>query len=133
VSAGPLRAAILQQLAPLARDVIVAGLNRDDIGILIFPDHAAVAALAPGLRGDELIADPRVRDAFARKLGEVASRATGSSNRVCRAIILAEPPDIDKGELTDKGTISQKAVLANRAGRVDELYAEPPSPRVLRT
>ena len=132
VSAGPLRAAILQQLAPLARDVIVTGLNRDDIGILIFPDSAAVAALAPGLRGDELIADPRVRDAFARKLGEVAARATGSSNRVSRAIILAEPPDIDKGELTDKGTISQKAVLANRAGRVDELYAEPPSPRVLR-
>ena len=132
VSAGPLRAAILQQLAPLARDVIVTGLNRDDIGILIFPDSAAVAALAPGLRGDELIADPRVRDAFARKLGEVAARATGSSNRVCRAIVLAEPPDIDKGELTDKGTISQKAVLANRARRVDELYAEPPSPRALR-
>lgn len=133
VSAGPLRAAIVQQLAPLARDVIIAGLNRDDIGILIFPDAAAMSEFAPGLDGAQLVADSRVRDAFQRRLGEIAAGATGSSNRVARAMLLAAPPDIDRGELTDKGTISQKAVLANRAALVDELYEEPASPRVLRT
>jgi feruloyl-CoA synthase len=47
-------------------------------------------------------------------------------------MLLDAPPDIDRGELTDKGTISQKAVLANRSALVDELYEEPASPRVLR-
>jgi feruloyl-CoA synthase len=133
VSTGPLRASILQQLAPLARDVIVTGLNRNDIGILIFPDGDALADIAPDASGETLTSDPRVVDAFRGRLREIGAGATGSSNRVARAMLLDAPPDIDKGELTDKGTISQKAVLANRAALVDELYREPGSPRVLRT
>ncbi len=132
VSAGPLRASLVAHLAPLARDVIVTGLNRDDIGILIFPDMAAVAQLAPDRSGAALLDDERVRHAFEERLDALAARATGSSNRVARAMLLADPPDIDRGELTDKGTISQKAVLANRADLVEELYAQPASPRVLR-
>lgn len=132
VSTGPLRASIVQQLAPLARDVIVAGLNRADVGILIFPDPVTLSQLAPGVPKEEMHRDPRVVEAFRSRLREIASRATGSSNRVARAMLLDAPPDIDRGELTDKGTISQKAVLANRAALVDELYQEPASPRVLR-
>lgn len=133
VSTGPLRAGLVARLAPLARDVIVAGLNRDDIAILIFPDLDAVSRLAPGLEGDALLADTRVRAAFGERLSAAARDATGSSNRVARALVLAAPPDIDRGELTDKGTISQKAVLSNRAELVEELYARPYASRVLVT
>ena len=52
------------------------------------------------------------------------AQATGSSNRVCRAILLAEPPSLDAGEITDKGSINQRAVLRHRAALVDELYAD---------
>src|SRR5262249_60680748 len=57
--------------------------------------------------------------------------ATGSSNRVCRALLLVDPPSLDRGEMTDKGSINQRAVLTHRAGLVDELYAETPSARVI--
>ena len=47
---------------------------------------------------------------------------TGSANRVARAQLLLEPPSIDKGEVTDKGSINQRAVLANRATLIEDLY-----------
>lgn len=131
VSVGPLRAELVSRFMPLARDVVIAGLNRDDIALLIFPDFEALGRMAPGLEGEALLADPGIRAAFAQRLAAAAKAATGSSNRAARALLLAAPPDIDRGELTDKGTISQMAVLANRSDLVEELYAKPHSPRIL--
>ena len=59
------------------------------------------------------------------------SRDRGTSARVCRAILLAEPPSLDIGETTDKGSINQRAVLARRAALVEELYADPPPASVI--
>ena len=70
-------------------------------------------------------------DEFRARLNSFAKTSTGSSNRVCRAILLAEPPSLDAGEMTDKGSINQRAVLSRRADLVTELYAAEPSPRVL--
>jgi feruloyl-CoA synthase len=58
-------------------------------------------------------------------------QSTGSSNCIARAVVLNEPPSLDAGEVTDKGTINQKAVLKARAALVDALYAEPPAVRAL--
>ena len=55
------------------------------------------------------------------------------STRVARAILMVEPPSMDKGEMTDKGSINQRAVLKNRAALVDELYATPLSSQVIAT
>ena len=55
----------------------------------------------------------------------------GSSTRVERAILMAEPPSMDKSEMTDKGSINQRAVLKNRGALVDELYASPLSSRAI--
>jgi len=65
------------------------------------------------------------------RLDHLAATATGSSNRVARALLLDEPLSLDAGELTDKGSINQRAVLAQRAHLVEELYRTPSSPRVL--
>jgi feruloyl-CoA synthase len=72
-----------------------------------------------------------VCEAFRERLDAFAKTSTGSSNRVCRAILLAEPPSLDAGEMTDPGSINQRAVLERRAAAVAELYASPASPRVL--
>jgi feruloyl-CoA synthase len=64
-------------------------------------------------------------------LDRLARESTGSSNRVVRALLLAEPPSIDSGEITDQGSINQRAVLQRRAALVDALYAEPPAAEVL--
>ena len=123
VAVGPLRAAFIDQCAPLVKDVVLAGLDRDEIVALIFPDMDACRALAPDAQDDaSVLAAAAVRAAFAERLERHAKAATGSATRIVRAVLLAEPPSIDRHELTDKGSINQRAVLANRAEMVDLLY-----------
>jgi feruloyl-CoA synthase len=135
VSVGPLRARFIDACAPLVRDVVFAGPDRDDIVALVFPDVEACRKLAPEHAADAMtgavIDDVRVRINFAELLGALAAASPGSSMRVMRAILLAEPASMDKGEMTDKGSINQRAVLKNRAALVDELYATPLSSRVI--
>jgi feruloyl-CoA synthase len=111
VSVGPLRAKFLTCLAGVAQDAVFTAPDRDYVGALIFPAPGASAATVQPL------------------LDQFARAATGSSTRVQRALLLTEPPSLEAGELTDKGSINQKAVLRNRAALVEELYAG--SPRVL--
>jgi feruloyl-CoA synthase len=102
VNVGPLRARFIEHFAPLVRDVVFTGEGRGELGALIFP-----VANAP-------------REHYLEKLRSLKS--TGSSNRVTRAIVLEEPPSLDRGEMTDKGSINQRAVLAGRKQLVEELY-----------
>ena len=135
VSVGPLRAAFIAHCAPLVRDVVLAGAERDEVTALIFPDIDACRGLATDLAADtpaaHLLGDPRVRAAFARKLGGFTPASTGTSGRIVRAILLAEPASLDIGEMTDKGSINQRAVLAHRAALVEALYADPPPPHII--
>jgi feruloyl-CoA synthase len=135
VSVGPLRAAFIAHCAPLVRDVVLAGPERDEVTALVFPDLDACRNLAPDLAPDApaaaLLAAPRVRAEFARLLEGLADPHRGTSGRVMRAVLLAEPPSLDIGEMTDKGSINQRAVLAHRARLVEELYADPPPPNVI--
>jgi feruloyl-CoA synthase len=117
------------------RDVVFAGANEEDIAALVIPDIEACRRLCPDLPKDAtpaaIFADPRTRLTFASLINELADRAGGSSTRVCRLLIMTEPPSIDSGEMTDKGSINQRAVLRNRAALVRELYEKPYSPRVI--
>ncbi len=135
VSVGPLRAAFIAHCAPLVRDVVLAGAERDAVTALVIPDLDACRRLAPDLAPDtpvsRLLGDARVRAEFARLLEVLSAPARGTSNRILRAILLAQPPSLDIGEMTDKGSINQRAVLAHRAALVEELYADPPSPNVI--
>ena len=135
VSVGPLRTTFIAQCAPLVRDVVFAGAERDDVAALVFPDfdacHKFAPDLAAGAPAAAVLSDARVRAEFARLLAPLAAPTRGTSNRVVRAILLAEPPSLDIGEMTDKGSINQRAVLAHRAALVEELYADPPSPNVI--
>jgi feruloyl-CoA synthase len=133
VSVGPLRARILSHFAPYIQDVVIAGHDRDHVAILIFPDVNACRRACPdaiaGGPVEEVLNSTAIRTAFQALLQEFAKRATGSSNRVQSAILLHEPPSMDAHEITDKGSLNQRAVLQNRAALVEELYQ--PSPRVI--
>jgi feruloyl-CoA synthase len=135
VATGRLRGLINNAFAPYVRDVVLTAPDRDYLGALLFPDPEACRALAPDLKGDgaTLLSDPRVRREFQTRLDALAREATGSSNRVVRAMLMEEPPLMDAGEATDRGSINQRNVLKRRAALVDELYAEPPSPHVITT
>jgi feruloyl-CoA synthase len=134
VSVGPLRAKIMAAGAPYVQDVVIAGLDRRDVGIMVFPHvdscRHLCTALPPTASQDNIVADPGVRAWFRDLLDTLGDGSEGSASRVARGMLLAEPPSIDIGEMTDKGSINQRAVLAHRAALVDELYADGPSGRV---
>jgi feruloyl-CoA synthase len=121
VSVGPLRAKINSACSPLVQDVVITGHDRDRLGALVFPNAAACCELS----ADALRA--RLQEIFDR----LACGSTGSSTRIARALIMEIPPSIDAGEVTDKGSINQRAVLKNRAALVEQLYAEPPGPTII--
>ena len=135
VSVGPLRAAFIAHFAPLVRDVVLAGADRDEIAALIFPDLDACRKIGAGLPANApaqlLLAERNVLEAFGRLIDTFAGASTGTSSRVTRGVLLAEPPSLDIGEMTDKGSINQRAVLTHRAAIVEELYAAPPPPHVI--
>jgi len=127
VSVGPLRGHIVHEGAPYVQDVVIAGQDRKEVGILIVPNRAhcrRLAALGPDASDAEVLHAPAVQHFFQALVQRLHDEGTGSANRVARALILTEPPSIDKGEITDKGTINQRAVLSARAALVDALYAD---------
>jgi feruloyl-CoA synthase len=135
VRVGPLRAAFLAHFAPFVRDVVIAGPGRDTLAALVLPDVEACRCLAPHLDGgtppDALLADPQVWREFRLRLGAFARHGTGSSNRIARIAFVTVPPSLDAGEITDKGSINQRAVLRHRTAVVDALYATPAPPWVM--
>jgi feruloyl-CoA synthase len=136
VSVGPLRAKIMAYFAPLVRDVVVAGHDRDDVGMLIFADLRACCELCGSDSSNrataEILEHDLVRAQFQSLLESFAAQATGNSNRVVRAVLVEEPPSLDAGEVTDKGSLNQRAVLERRANLVEELYSLEDSPKILR-
>lgn len=128
VNMAAVRLGAIGACAPLMRDVVLTGLDRNHIGALIFPDLAACRSLAgldAAVADETVVADPAVRASFQQRLDKLAASATGSSTHIARAILLTAPPSGDAGEITDKGSINQRAVMANRAKLVEDLYAEP--------
>ena len=127
VSVGPMRAKIIAAGAPYLQDAVITGLNQRDVGAILIP------ALIPARRALELsdtatLADvathSKMRAAMQDMLNKLAKDSTGSASRVARAVVLTDPPNIDKGEITDKGSINQRAVLKERSELVEALHAD---------
>lgn len=137
VRVGALRMTCIAAGMPYIQDVAIAGHSRDDIAVLVFPNLAACLQLCDSLPqaapAGDIVRHPAVRAWFQALFDRLGREATGSSNRIVRALLLEQPPALDRGEVTDKGSINQRAVLEHRAALVEELYAASPSPRVICT
>ena len=134
VHVGPLSAQIIAHFAPLIRDVVIAGADRDDIAVLLIPDVEAcraAAGLGPSAGAADTMAAPALRERLRERLVSLSRQSTGSSNLVRRAMLLTEPLSLDAGEITDKGSINQRFVLRNRVALVEQLYAAAPGPQVM--
>jgi feruloyl-CoA synthase len=125
----------IAHFAPLVRDVVLAGLDRDFVAALVFVDPDACLAAVPALGVNASLSDivrtEAMRDLFRDRLTAFTRAETGSASQVRRIILLDSLPSIDLGEVTDKGSINQRAVLTHRARLAADLYAEPPPPSVI--
>jgi feruloyl-CoA synthase len=124
VSVGPMRAKITAYGAPYVQDAVLTGINLKEVGALIFPTQAVreLARLPADAPMAEVVQHHAVQAHFQHVLNKLAADATGSANRIARAVLVSEPPSIDKGEVTDKGSINQRAVLKHRDAAVQALH-----------
>lgn len=125
VSVGPLRAQVIATGGPYIMDVVVAAPNRQRIGLLVFPHieemRSLVGADATTCTQD-ILDSPEAREWLLTLINRLNEKATGVATRIDWAAWLAEPPALDKGEITDKGSVNQRAVLTHRAEKIESLY-----------
>lgn len=128
VAVGPLRAKLTDALGGLVRDAVIVGEGEGSLGALLVPFRPAIEALVgdASLTDAELYAHPVLRDAIAARLKAYNATATGSSLRVPRVMMLVEPLNLDRGEVTDKGSVNQRAVRNHRGDLVAAIYAGDP-------
>ena len=124
VSVGPLRARIIAAGAPYVQDAVITGLNMNEVGAMLFttPRVRELSPLPPHASLADTLQHPQVVSFFQGLLDALATQSTGSANRVARMVLLSEPPSIDSGEVTDKGSINQRAVLKHRAALVQAVH-----------
>ncbi|MDP3325341.1 MAG: feruloyl-CoA synthase [Hydrogenophaga sp.] len=126
VSVGPLRGKIIAAGAPYIQDVVLTGINLKEVGAMVFPTTAvrSLSDLPADASMHDVLDHPAVLAQFQLIVNELAKTATGSANRIARMCLLADPPTIDRGEVTDKGSINQRAVLTHRADTVAKLHSD---------
>ena len=135
VHVGALRVRAIAALAPVAQDIVITGHDRNEIGFLIFPSLAGCRSLCSDLTADtpltEMLSDARVRHQVRVGMQQLKAEGGGSSTFATRAMLMEEPPQIDAGEITDKGYLNQRAVIERRAELVEQLYATPLSADII--
>ena len=126
VSVGPLRGKIIAAGAPYIQDAVLTGINMKEVGAMVFPTPAvrALSGLGADAPMSDVLASAPVLAKCQDIVNELAQSGTGSANRIARLCLLSEPPTIDKGEITDKGSINQRSVLTHRDDTVTALHAD---------
>jgi feruloyl-CoA synthase len=126
VSVGPLRAKINGMGAPYVQDSVITGLNMNEVGAMLVttPALRQLAGLPESATMAEVSDSAPVKAWLQDLVTRLARSATGSATRINRLIILTQPPSLDRGEITDKGSINQRAMLTHRSDLVHALHED---------
>jgi feruloyl-CoA synthase len=132
VHVGTLRVGALAAASPALQDAVVAGENREFIGVLAWLNaagcHKLIGSEAPLA---ELACHATVREHVQAAIARWNAAHRGSSERIARVLLLPDTPSIDANEITDKGYINQRLALARRAADVERLFATSPDADVI--
>lgn len=125
VRAAQLRLDLLSCLAPLAADLVVTGADRDEIGVMIFPNLAELEREGYALdEADGALTDRLLLGDIHRRLAARDRAFSGSSTRVSRAIVLSEPASMPEAEMTAKGNLNFRRILQRRSALLERLYSD---------
>ncbi|MDF0598325.1 feruloyl-CoA synthase [Psychromarinibacter halotolerans] len=127
VSVGTLRAKLTDALGGLARDVVIVGEGHESLGAMLVPFRPAIEKIVDGgasMDDETLFNHPTLRSEIATRLAAYNKTATGSSMRIPQVIVMTDPLNLDRGEVTDKGSVNQRAVLRNHAEFAMTLYTD---------
>src|SRR5215467_8214382 len=108
VSAGTLRAQAVAAASPFVFDCIVCGQDKPFVGLLAWPVAAAAKEITGSTDPNVIVADPKFRAAIRDKFAAYNKGQSGSSTRIKRVILMAEPPPDAGHEITDKGYVNQR-------------------------
>ncbi len=123
VRAAQLRIDMLACLAPLATDLVITGADRNQIGVMVFPDVAELKREGFDLTDDNgAYRCKLLQGEIHRRLAERAREISGSSTKISRAIVLSEPASMPEGEMTAKGNLNFRKVLTRRKDLLERLY-----------
>ncbi|MGL1922277.1 MAG: feruloyl-CoA synthase [Hyphomicrobiales bacterium] len=128
VSTGALRTQFIDHFEGIVNEVTITGADRSYLGGLVFPNYDLLREIAqmPDAKIEDVLRNEKVRKAFAVRLKSLALTNTGSSTLIRNIILVETPPSLESHELTDKGSVNQRAVLANRPDLVEEIYNSSP-------
>ncbi|MGZ8390290.1 MAG: feruloyl-CoA synthase [Rhodoplanes sp.] len=134
VHVGSLRVGAIGACSPVLQDAIVAGADREFVGLLAWLNVAGCQALlgadAPASPA-EFARHPLVREHVARAVARWNEEHGSSSTRIRRIMLFADAPSIDANEITDKGYINQRRALERRKADVERLYRTTLGPEVM--
>ncbi|MDD5286119.1 MAG: feruloyl-CoA synthase [Desulfuromonadaceae bacterium] len=135
VHVGKTRLEVLTSAAPAVQDAIVAGHDREYIGILAWPNIAGCREICRDTEAvmttGELVRSKEVVEHLRLAITKYNGTHMGSATRIRRIMLMTEPPSIDANEITDKGYINQRAALERRENLVEQLYETKPGPEVI--
>ena len=135
VSAGVLRAQMIAAGNGLIQDVVITGHDNEFIGAIVFPgiDYCKrLTGLNNSQSTTELILHPVTKAKLQEVLNELAKKSTGSATLIKRALFADFTLSMDKGEITDKGSVNQRMIIQNHPEAIEKLYAAKGSDEVVK-
>jgi feruloyl-CoA synthase len=125
VNVGVLKAKLISAGSPIVQDVVLAGLDKEYISAILFLNAEACrkhADLSDEIHIKEVFQHETISEYLNSFLDQFNQSATGSATRIEKIVVALDPPSIDLGEITDKGSLNQRIVLKHRAHLVEQLY-----------
>jgi feruloyl-CoA synthase len=135
VRTAAMRTRLLEACSPYLKEAVITYDGGDTVGALAWPDPAACCKLLPAMEGASIVqlqTHPVLLAELSKRLLALNAEYKTASMRIERLALLSEAPSMHAYELTDKGSINQRAVIERRVGDIEALFANPcPSSVVL--
>ena len=126
VSVGVLRAQLIAAGNGLIQDAVITGHDNEFVGAMVFAEINYCKTkfrLAKDATLEEIATNKEILNTLQNILQQLAEKSSGSSTLIKRAVLAGFSLSIDKGEITDKGSINQRMIIQNHPEVIKRIYS----------